>query len=68
VGAVVVVVLAGAAEVVVVAVSVFGAKRFNPVVPGAVVDVGVDPVPVEGAAAVPVPIASFLVASYHQRD
>ncbi len=49
-------VLAGA-DVVVAAVSGFGAKRLGPVVPAAVVDVGVDPAPIEGAAAVPVPVA-----------
>ena len=56
VGAAVVVVLVGVAEVVVVGASVFGAKRFNPVVAGAVVNVGVDPVPIDGAAVVPVPV------------
>lgn len=47
-------VLAGAAELVAGAVSVFGAKRFSPAVPRAVADVEVEPVPV---AAVPVPSA-----------
>ena len=56
-GAAVADVLAGAAEEVAVVVSVFGAKKFNPVVAGAVVDVAVDPVPIEGAAVVPVSVA-----------
>lgn len=49
-GAAVADVLAGTAEVVVVPVSAFGAKRFDPVVTAA------DPVPIEGAAVVPVPV------------
>ena len=56
-GAAVADVLAGAVEAVAAVVSVFGAKKFNPVVAGAVFDVGVDPVPIEGAAVVPVSVA-----------